>query len=742
MSFFDELKRRNVFRVGIAYAVGAWLLLQLTEVLSELLKLPEQFGPIVVAVVAIGFPVVLFFAWAYEMTPQGIMREKDIDRSQSITHETGRKLDRAIIGLLAVALAYFIWEARFADRSAPAESSPGSELAAPVSESLAPVASAQPAIDPHSIAVLPFTNRSRLEEDEFFVEGVHDDLLTNLARIGGLKVISRTSVLRYAGTEKPIPVIAEELGVATVMEGAVQRAGNTVRINVQLIDAATDEHLWAEIFDRELTAENLFAIQTEISEKIAGALHTTLSPQDQRTITARPTANMAAYDAYLRGRQLMARRDSEDLQQALVEFKRAAELDPEFALAWVGIAETSQLLFAFSTMPLPEALKASETAAQRALEINDRLGEAWLSLAEVDYFHERLEAAEAKYRKAIELSPGYVPAYVDFSDFLDDSPQRRAEALAILRKAEQLDPLSPTVQLEIADQLILLGRFDAAEGQLRRLIELEPEFAPAYQGMANLMQTTGRFNEQVVWLRKALALDPGRISLYVPISFAMLNLGDDAALEGIRNEMARIDAEHWSVGWVETLGSLYRKNFAAALESGTWVHRELGNLPDFNGVFGWVHLFNGDYEKARESFRIAAPEFFERSTWRQAIELNPDGGCIMAYIMRLTGDEEAGRRLLQMTLAYLENELPNYVAHADRYGFEFCYMVSGDHEAALDALETSVAHGHYGGWWLMSRLSLFDPLRGDPRFEAVEQQLSDMATRQRASLAQWEAQGP
>jgi TolB-like protein len=246
MSILRELKRRNVFRVGLAYAVAAWVLLQIFDVIGDILELPEWGGKLILAMLIIGFFMALFFAWAFELTPEGIKREAEVDRSQSITPQTGKKLNAAILVLMAVAIAYLLFDKfylapRLADGRV--EDTATAEPAVPTPD----------LVSRQSIAVLPFDNRSRLEEDEFFVAGIHDDLLTNLARIGSLKVISRTSVNQYKGTDKTIPQIAGELGVATIMEGAVQRSGATVRINVQLIDAQTDEHLWAEIFDRELT---------------------------------------------------------------------------------------------------------------------------------------------------------------------------------------------------------------------------------------------------------------------------------------------------------------------------------------------------------------------------------------------------------------------------------------------------------------------------------------------------------
>ncbi len=737
MSFFEELRRRNVVRVGIAYVIGGWLLLQLTDVLSELLNLPEEFGPIVVAIITIGLPIALFFAWAFELTPEGVKREKDVDRSQSVTPDTGKKLNNTILVLMAVAIAYLLFDKMGSEPFS--QDSAGQEINAEDEKKALTLAN-EAVIKRQSIAVLPFENRSNREEDEFFVAGMHDDLLTNLARIGSLKVISRTSVARYKNTEIPIPMIAKELGVATIMEGAVQRAGNMVRINVQLIDAETDEHLWAEIFDRELTTENLFAIQSEISREIATALEATLSPQEQKAINDRPTENLAAYNAYLLGRQLMARRGVEDLARAQKEFQRATELDPDFALAWVGIAETTGLLSGNTRLTIPETYSIVEDAANKALAINDQLGEAYLSLAMVEYFNARNDQAEVNFRKAIELSPGYATAFEWYSDFLDDFPHRSHEALEMLRKAEELDPLSSNIQNKIANQLKLQGHFRAAEILLNKLMQSDPDFAPAYQEMASLMSTTGRFDEEVVWLRKASKLDPGNFGLYIGLTFALLNMGDQEALADIKRQIADQDDQHWAMGWVESLESMYQKNYAASLESAKWVNQQLGNFPQFQNVFGWVYLLNQDYQKAQQAFEIASPRYFDRSTWRSAIEADPGDGCFMAFVMSRNGEVALSTDLVNMTQSYLENELPNYIEHADRYPYERCYLMSGQNDKAMDHLEIIFEHGHYTAWWLWSNLSLYEPLRGTERFEALMQKIRTTAADQRANLAQMDAE--
>ena len=286
MSVLDELKRRNVFRVGAAYAVAAWVLLQILDVVGEILELPAWGGKLILAIIMVGFFVTLFIAWAFELTPEGIKQESEVDRRRSVTARTGRKLNRVIFVLMAVAVTYLLFDKFYlAPHLAETELSTSRQQATRSPESSVEAKAASSA-DRLSIAVLPFDNRSNREEDQFFTDGIHDDLLTTIARIGSMKVISRTSVMEYRDTTKKIPEIARELGVANILEGGIQRSGTQVRVNVQLIDAQSDQHLWAETFDRELTAKNLFAIQSEISQAVASALQATLTPQEIRRINA------------------------------------------------------------------------------------------------------------------------------------------------------------------------------------------------------------------------------------------------------------------------------------------------------------------------------------------------------------------------------------------------------------------------------------------------------------------------
>ena len=363
LSFFEELKRRNVIRVGIAYVVMAWLIAQITELALDTFNAPDWVMQTLLLMLALGLPVALFFAWVFELTPDGIKKEKDVGPSKSVARGARRKLDQAIIVLLSIAVVYFV-----VDKFALTDRMPTD--ATQDTNAVSTLATTAP---PKSIAVLPFSNNQRTDEaqadTQFFVDGVHDDLLTQLARLGELKVISRTSVLEYRDTTKNMRQIGKELDVSTLLEGAVQRSGDRVRINVKLIDANTDAQLWAAKFDRDLTPENVFEIQTEIADAIANALATTFSDDNVDTTMAKaPTLNQQAYDFYQQARAITSENGAAELSRAIELAERAVQLDPEFALAMGEVARAYMDIYWY-TSELPEHRSAAQYWLDRALAI-------------------------------------------------------------------------------------------------------------------------------------------------------------------------------------------------------------------------------------------------------------------------------------------------------------------------------------------------------------------------------------
>ena len=442
MSLFAELKRRNVFRVGIAYVVAAWLLLQLTEVLTELLELSTDIGKIVIILLIVGFVPALIFAWAFEMTPEGLKREREVDRDRSITRQTGRKLDFTIIGMLVLVAAYFFWESRISGRSEP-QPQPLPEVAGQVATPAPAVGVETAATQPDqrkSIVVLPFINMSNDPDQEFFSDGLSEEILNALVKIEGLRVISRTSAFAFKGKDLPIPEIAGRLGVSYVLEGSVRKAGNDVRITAQLIEAESDSHLWSEGYSRSL--ENVFEIQEEISLAIADQLHVALGERRQ---DSRPTDNIEAYQLFLRGRHLYQDRGADNVRRAVDVLKQAVALDPEFADAWANLAGASAV-HGFQANEGHEALfEQGRESARRAIAIDPGNGFGHGVLGLLHMRNLEWESASSELDRAIELNPNETNSLL-WKGILLCALGYPSEALRHFEQAETVDPVWPLLQ--------------------------------------------------------------------------------------------------------------------------------------------------------------------------------------------------------------------------------------------------------------------------------------------------------
>jgi TolB-like protein/Tfp pilus assembly protein PilF len=729
MSFLGELGRRNVIRVGFAYAIVAWLVIQVADIVLETIGAPAWVMQTLMMMLALGFFITAIFAWAYEVTPEGIKRESEIDRSASITRVTGRKLDRVITGLLVVSLAYFVWESRFAER--PAEAA-ADAVEVPATEEAEVVMT--PAAD-LSIAVLPFDNRSALPEDAFFAEGMHDDLLTTLAKIGSMKVISRTSVMEYRETTKKIPEIAKELGVANILEGGVQRAGNQVRINVQLIDADTDQHLWAEIFDRELTAENLFAIQSEISKAIADALHATLSPEEVQRIDMAPTNSLEAFDHYLRGRNLMATRTVDELKLATAEFLEAVEHDPQFALAWIGVADSHALLEGYSDIARGTYFEIRDDAINRALAIDPRLGEAYTSLGALQRDKGDIAEAEQSFKQAIRLSPNYATSYHWLSNMLRDNLYRVEEALGYAQRAAELDPNSAVILANLWGTYSIIGDFENVARLADRALEIDPNFSQALNLRSSVLRRKGDFAGAIEADRKAVEIDAGSAaSLF-------FHAGNHAAI-GAFDEAREI---------AQTLGERFPDHPLAELVEIS-VSLAGGDIPDTRPVIsailqeqpgdlvaiqaGLQALSSGQFDLALQAFNYAVRDDLTTMDFSAEFLGTWDGLlCTFAWLLSETpGAEDRGRELLSRAITFFEDGLPDGIRHPERFGADGCYALAGPPEKALDVLERQFENHFVDSWrWILQR-PLYDPLRDHPRFIALQSRYDARMAEQVAEL--------
>jgi TolB-like protein len=452
LQLFKELQRRNVFRVATGYIISSWLLIQVADLVLENIDAPDWVIQAFMLLLALGFPVAVFFSWAYEVTPDGIKREEDVDRSQSVTNQTASKLNRSIVAVLLIAVAYLFWESRFA-RDEPAPVSAPTEQAAQVQE--ASPAATENRAEPGSIAVLPFADLSPGGDQGYFSDGIAEEILNVLVRVEGLSVASRTSAFGFKGKEAlGIPAIAQELNVRTVLEGSVRTAGDTIRITAQLIDAQTDKHLWSQTYDYVLTVDNLFQIQDEIARAIVTELSHSLAidvPLSDSPMVTRATSNLDAYQLYLKARDTYRRRSSKNIPGIIDMLEQAIALDPEYAWAWAGLAATKAIAPSWGVEMDHDLHQAAFDAAQRAIELDDSLALPYAVLG-------LLQATETP---------------VDFE-----------KAFEHFDRALMLDRKAVNALLWRGIHLLAVGRFAESREDFRRCLEIDPAYANCRRWMA------------------------------------------------------------------------------------------------------------------------------------------------------------------------------------------------------------------------------------------------------------------
>jgi TolB-like protein len=384
--FFAELKRRNVYKVAIAYAVVAWLLMQIATQVFPFLEIPNWAIRLVIMLIVIGFPIALVIAWAFELTPEGLKRTEFADESPKKTAP-----NRAWIYVVVIAGAISVGLFFFGRYTATSKQSVSAEL------------------PDKSIAVLPFENLSRDPDNAYFADGIQDEILARLSKIADLKVISRTSTQKYKSAPDNLREIARQLGVSNILEGSVQKAADQVRVNVQLINALNDAHLWSDIYDRKLT--DIFAVESDIAKTIADTLQAKLTGAEKQMISGRPTSDTAAYELYLKGRSLWSKRGGDNLRQAIAFYEQAIARDPSYALAYAGLAEVYVSLPYYTATPPGEAFPKAKAAALKALQLDEKLAEAHTALARGLYRESDMAGSIAEFQRAIALNPNYPTAH-------------------------------------------------------------------------------------------------------------------------------------------------------------------------------------------------------------------------------------------------------------------------------------------------------------------------------------------
>jgi TolB-like protein/Tfp pilus assembly protein PilF len=672
-NILTELKRRNVIRPAILYVGAVWALAQGISQLGPSVGAPGWATRWFLVAAAIGFPFSIAFAWFYEFTPEGLRRESEIAPAESITRHTGRKLDFAIIGVLVVAVVLLLTD-RFVLRHGVNQTT-----TAPISEK--------------SLAVLPFENRSRDPDNAYFAEGIQDEILTRLSKIADLKVISRTSMQHYKSAPENLPEIARQLGVAHILEGSVQKSGNAVRVNVQLIKAANDSHLWADSFDRKLT--DIFSVESEVAQAIADQLRAKLTGQEQQVIATRPTDNPEAYNAYLRGvaYTLKAANTPANTLDAQKYFREAVRLDPKFALGWALLSQVDALGYRTAALqPTADLREEARQAAETALALQPNLGEALYAKGAYHYSILDYDIAVRYFEQARQLLPNSsrIPemlAYVARRQGQWD----RSESY--FNEAEQLDPRNVTLLTQHAISYNALRRFPEALRKLDQVLNATPDDLDTLATKAAIAQAEGD-------LPRASAL------------LAPLHPAADRPL-ALETQVYQAILERRPAQIILQLKEILPKPDPAL---GFWN----GELRFW---LGWAQEVAGDHAGAQESWRQA------RSELEPFLKEQPENYTLigdLALINMGLNDKAAALALSERAIAANPIEKD---AVTGSIPIEILARVAarmGEPDRAIAALQKLLSAPGNGALpqspltpALLRLDPMFDPLRNDPRFQKL-----------------------
>jgi TolB-like protein/Tfp pilus assembly protein PilF len=721
MSFFEELKRRNVVRVAVLYVVATWLLLQVADVGVSLLGLPESIGKVIFLILALGFPLALIFAWVYEMTPEGIKREKDIDRSQSITTDTGRKINVLIIVMLALAIGAVVL-----DRLIP-ETTP--VAGKPVIDEAAETGAADPATlaamkfapaPERSIAVLPFVNMSADKENEFFADGLSEELLNVLAKIEDFKVAGRTSSFAFKGKNEDFKMIGEALNVKNILEGSVRKSGDTIRVTAQLIEVSNGYHLWSDTYDRKL--DNIFEIQDEIATQVVAALkQELLGASDQAVIAKKSTENLEAYQHYLKGLHHVAYRSREQLELALAEFKDAARVDPDYALAHTGVAYVYVMQASYGYRSIAEVGPLAELSLEKAFAIDDQLSEAWAIKAQL---LSGMGAPESDttplLERAIELNPNNAYAHMWLaSSFFASDPERMWE---LFNKAYELDPLAPVIVQNLASNHAFLGDMEKAVYYADQLKEIAPDWDGTYRTLATLAQIRGDMEQEIRSMHKVLELDPESIQTYEGLADYYMILGDLEQAQALIDKGRRLNPAYAGIAANEAILLLLQGNTAAAVQSMQSMVRKWPEDKTLLRAAARIEAWAGNLPQANDLYLRSFGYREYPSEWTTDAN-NAFDMPVVAYVIYQLGDTETAVRLSESAREFFSGLAAQGTTFWGVGAFSSSAAAAvQNREGALSGLQLALDQDMTAGP-MLNLDPAYDFLRDDPEFIAIRQEL-------------------
>ena len=676
-NFFAELKRRNVVRAAGLYLVGAWLLTQVASTVLPMFGAPDWLPRSIVILLAIGFLPAVVFSWVFELTPQGLKRDEDVRPEESIAPQTARRMDRMIIAVLLLALGYFVFDKFVLTPRRQAVQSHGSSLPNE-SDSL---------VNSKSIAVLPFENLSSDKENAYFADGIQDEILTRLAKIAALKVISRTSTQKYKSAPENLREVGKQLGVANLLEGSVQKVANAVHVNVQLIRAATDEHLWAESYNRKL--DDVFGVEGEVATAIADQLNARLSLSEQKAVTAKPTQNTAAYDAYLRGVAFQGRVDDliTNWSKSAEAFAEAVRLDPEFAVGWAQLCRQESLVYN-SVNHSPDR----QAAARKALDNAMKLGP---------------ELVETK------IARGWYQCYVE-ADY--------DAAKASFEEVRRQYPNNSSVSEALAVVLRRQGHWEESRRLFDQTIELDPRnvFLLANAALAGLETRDPAYTQK--YMRRALDLSPQNATLVSQLAASYQMSGDIKQAQTALDSVQPRDGDTFYFSILAGNAILLR-NYQPAIAT---LQSHLKNLQASDSFFPNCENYLADLQ--RHSGDIPAATMIYRKAKADAEELlrsqpnNADLLATLAWSETWLGDKSAALKHAQEAVVLMPASKEPRVGPSYEDTLARIQAQLGEKDAAITALQHLLVTSYSSPVVTPALLRLdpdWDNLRGDPRFQKL-----------------------
>ena len=710
MSFIEELKRRNVFRVAVAYLVSAWVALQLADIVLESIEAPNWVIQAFMLAIGLGFPLALVFAWAFEMTPEGIKKERDVDRSQSITRQTGQKLNRGIIVALSIAVVLLLF-----DRFVPM----GSREQPAVEPAARPAAAEQA----KSIAVLPFVNMSSDTEQEYFSDGISEEILNSLARVKELKVAGRTSSFAFKGQNQDLRQIGETLGVDHILEGSVRKSGTKVRITAQLIQVDDGFHLWSDTYDREM--DDIFAIQDEISTAILTELKAHLLVGEQITVTT-ARADSEAYDLYLLAKQRMYERTGPTIQSAAELLDRAIAIDDTYAPAYAQRGITTLLLSegsgTYGEIPHEQAQSQGKLYLDKALDLDPELAEAWAGLGlyyigglTADSWQQAIEPLQ----KALALNPGLINA----SNWLNNAYQalgKPAKAREVVMNMIERDPLYRPGVRNAINSFNVFGQPELAMAHLDRIRPLIPNDSVIYSSEAAVLRWQGRFSEALTLADSAVELQSSNSVARMTRSFLWM---DTHQFERVADE-----GEEWLPIFALTV--LGRTEEASIL-----AFRRAEELADVSTLFAFLNLV----DRSDEVVSYLEERWPDLDSLRNDFPPYSGLGDFLMIDVSLAYSRTGNQQRFNEAMAHVRTVHDDLIAQGvNNMVFsmhEASYRaMAGDLQSSLEYLDKAISQGFITTTRITDAWPYLAPLEGDPRYEAIQDRMVEHLEAERAAL--------